>query len=113
MKLPINIYCPTSKFDNIDRHGWRWYEPNDYRDAVIRYFLEGFQDAEDKHRHLLRFCHESITDKQMKKVLEYFKNFRIAFDAGKFGDDNHIEVLKDLYFEDDNGNSRKHKVFFG
>ena len=115
MKLSnsINKCCQTLRIDNVDWQGWRWYNPDNHHDAVVRHFLEGFHAAADKKRHVLRFCHDSITDKQMHAVLQYFKNFRIAFDAGIFGDHNHMEVLKDLYFQSNDGKSRKHKVFFG
>src|SRR5437764_10975375 len=113
MKLPISECCPTLRIDNVDGEGWRWYDPDNYHDANVRHFLEGFHNANDKKRHVLRFCHDSITDKQMKNVIEYFKNFRIAFDAGIFGGDNHMEVLKDLYFQSNDGKPSKHKVFFG
>ncbi len=113
MKTPINDCCPTLKFDNTAQDGWRWYDPNDYHDAIVRHFLEDFQNATDKHRHVLRYCHDSISDTQTKTIIKYFANFRIAFDLGIFGNENHMEVLKDLHFEDESGKSRKHKVFFG
>jgi hypothetical protein len=106
------IYDLTSilKVDNVDKDGWRWYDPNDYRDAIVRQFIEGLHGTDDKYRHVIRHFHDSVNDKQIQAVIRYFNNCCYAEDAGFFGDEDHMEVLKNLYYR---GSMSKRMVFFG
>lgn len=115
MKKPVNDFDPCLKIDRIDSSGWRWYDPNDYYDAVVRTFLEGFQEATDRKRHVLNCFHECINDQQMRIVLRYFDNYHISFDKNIFGDEEgHMKVLKEVYFQAGTNNEHvRRNIIFG
>jgi len=115
MNKPINNCCPTLIRDNVDGGGWRYHEPDDHYDACVRHFLDAYHDADNKHKHVLRWFHDCINDRQMKAVIQYFKHYCIAFDDNIFGEENgHMEVLKDVYFQrDPDQAATKRRLMFG
>jgi len=89
-----------------------WHDHDHFPDAIVRRFLEDYDDTPDLHRRIIRCFHDNITDKQIYNLITFFRDLRFASDDTIFEKDQHKEILKDLYFHRRNQPVKLEKVMF-
>jgi hypothetical protein len=87
---------------------WKLFDGlGNFPERVVMTFLHGLDSEIPKHQHIIRHFHESVNDQQIRNIIKFFSNFHFAVHDANFGDENHFEILLDVYLGNSSKNVKK------